>query len=111
MESLRRDMDGIVWVVQTTLPGEWLEPQVGEWAFELVESGLAACVQRDSIQSTYRWEGNVEVSDEWRIQIKTSQSKVQELSSVISQKHPYDTPQILAWKADSSTDFTSWVEG
>ena len=25
-------------------------------------------------------------------------------------KHPYDTPQILAWKADSSTDFTSWVE-
>ncbi|MDP6986138.1 MAG: divalent-cation tolerance protein CutA [Candidatus Thalassarchaeaceae archaeon] len=104
-------MDGNVWVVQTTLPGDWPEPLVGQWAFELVESGLAACVQRNLVTSVYKWEDQIEESQEWRVQMKTSKSKVQELNCMVSKNHPYDTPQIIAWKADSSTDYTSWVEG
>ena len=104
-------MDGNVWVVQTTLPGDWPEPLVGQWAFELVESGLAACVQRNLVTSVYKWEDQIEESQEWRVQMKTSKSKVKELNCMVSKNHPYDTPQIIAWKADSSTDYTSWVEG
>ena len=104
-------MDGNVWVVQTTLPGDWPEPLVGQWAFELVETGLAACVQRNLVKSVYRWEGQIEESQEWRVQIKTSKSKARELTSMVSESHPYDTPQILAWKADSTAEYTSWVEG
>jgi len=104
-------MDGNVWVVQTTLPGDGPEPLVGQWAFELVESGLAACVQRNLVTSVYKWEDQIEESQEWRVQMKTSKSKVQKLNCMVSKNHPYDTPQIIAWKADSSTDYTSWVEG
>jgi len=104
-------MSGTVWVVQTTLPGDWPEPIVGEWAFDLIESGLAACVQRDLVSSVFRWEGNVEESSEWRIQVKTSNTSKEGLFNLISEKHPYSTPQLLAWKAEATKDYTSWVEG
>lgn len=104
-------MGNSIWVVQTTLPGDWLEPQVGQWAASLVEADLAACIQRDHVTSVYRWEGSVQDSEEWRIQIKTSQSKKKELVKTILANHPYDTPQIAAWKAESTRDYAGWVEG
>tara|TARA_B100000029_G_scaffold402326_1_gene401787 strand:- start:424 stop:738 length:315 start_codon:yes stop_codon:yes gene_type:complete len=104
-------MAGTVWVVQTTLPGEWIEPLVGQWCSNLVESGLAACVQRSKVSSVYRWEGSIESSEEWRVQAKTSSSSKDDLIEAMLREHPYDNPQIAAWEADSSDEYADWVEG
>jgi len=100
-----------VWVVQTSLPGEWIEAEVGIWSMELVEGGLAACVQRDRITSVYSWEGSTESTEEWRIEIKTSQSKKDRLIEAILDNHPYETPQIVAWEATSTPRYSDWVQG
>ena len=100
-----------IWVVQTTLPGDWLEPHVGAWSSSLVEAGLAACVQRNRVTSVYRWEGDMESSGEWRVQIKTSGAKKDELVEAILNDHPYETPEIAAWETETITDYAGWVEG
>ena len=98
-------------MVQTTLPGEWIEPLVGQRCSNLVESGLAACVQRNKVTSVYRWEGSIESSEEWRVQVKTSSSSKDDLIEAMLKEHPYDNPQIAAWEADSSDEYADWVEG
>ena len=104
-------MAGTVWMVQTTLPGEWIEPLGGQWCSNLVESGLAAGVQRSKVSSVYRWEGSIESSEEWRVQAKTSSSSKDDLIEAMLREHPYDNPQIAAWEADSSDEYADWVEG
>jgi periplasmic divalent cation tolerance protein len=54
-------------------------------ARSLVEDGLAACVSRTRVASTYRWEGAVEAAEEELLIIKTA-----------AELHPYDVPEIVA---------------
>ena len=96
-------------VIQTTLPGDWNEALVGAWCHALVESGLAACAQRSQIASTYRWDGDVESNDEWRIQCKTDATRKGALIAAILDDHPYDVPMILAFSAETSADYAAWV--
>ena len=104
-------MSNAVWIVQTSLPGEWIEAEVGIWSADLVEGGLAACVQRDRITSVYSWEGLTESTEEWRVEIKTSQSKKDRLIEEILDNHPYEIPQIVAWEAISTPGYSDWVQG
>ena len=100
--------DGVI-VIQTTLPGDWNEALVGAWCHVLVEGGLAACAQRSRIASTYRWDGDVESADEWRIQCKTDATRKGALIAAILDDHPYDIPMILAFSAETSADYAAWV--
>ena len=104
-------MSNAVWIVQTSLPGEWIAAEVGIWSADLVEGGLAACVQRDRITSVYSWEGSTESTEEWRVEIKTSQSKKYRLIEEILDNHPYEIPQIVAWEAISTPGYSDWVQG
>ncbi len=104
-------MNDPVWVVQTTLPGEWFEAEVGKWSAELVEGGLAACVQRDRITSVYSWGGSTQSEEEWRLEIKTSQANKDRMIEEILLNHPYETPQIVAWEASSTPGYSDWVQG
>ena len=63
----------------------------------LVERELAACVQVfGPIESTYRWQGNIEKAQEWICFIKTKRELYADLEQVIATIHPYDTPEIIA---------------
>ena len=102
-------METAVWVIQTTLPGDWSEAMVGEWCFDLVDAGLMACAHHSKIRSTYRWEGAIQSDPEWRIQCKTSETSKQSLIDEIHSKHPYDLPMVVWFKAETSSDFAEWV--
>ncbi|RLU99294.1 cytochrome C biogenesis protein [Streptomyces griseocarneus] len=65
-------------------------------AAELVGERLAACAQVYPIQSVYRWEGKVEQSEEWRLDLKTRAELVESLSARIGELHDYDVPEIIA---------------
>tara|TARA_Y100000741_G_scaffold151600_1_gene114401 strand:- start:259 stop:576 length:318 start_codon:yes stop_codon:yes gene_type:complete len=103
-------METAVWVVQTTLPGDWSEAMVGEWCFDLVDAGLMACAHHSKIRSTYRWEGAIQSDPEWRIQCKTSESKKQFLIDEIQTKHPYDLPMVTCFETESTPEYAEWVE-
>ena len=96
-------------IIQTTLPGTWIEAEVGAFAQSMLEAG-AACVQHSSIQSTYKWEGSIESSSEWRLQLKVSKSKIDIVLKKLKELHPYDVPQILHWAAESTQGYVDWVD-
>ena len=82
-------------------------------ASAVVSQRLAACVQViGPIQSTYWWDGDIQVSEEWLCLIKTRADLFDRLSAVIQQVHPYDVPELLATPvAAVSKAYGDWLSG
>lgn len=78
----------------------------------LVARRLAACVQiRGPIQSTYRWQGQIETAREWQCVAKTRQSLFPRVETAITELHPYDVPEILAVPiVAASGPYAKWLE-
>jgi len=63
----------------------------------LVERHLAACVQIvGPISSRYRWQGEIETTQEWMCVAKTEASRYPEVEAAIGEVHSYDEPEIVA---------------
>ena len=79
-------------------------------AEEILAKELAACVQIDGpVQSHYIWDGAVESAEEWRIHIKTSESKLSVLEKCIISLHPYEIPQIIRIPISANESYQQWV--
>ena len=96
-------------LIQTTLPGSWIEAEVGAFAQTLLEAG-AACVQHSSVRSTYKWGGKIESAPEWELQLKVAKSQVKAVLLSLEKSHPYDTPQIIHWAASATEEYADWVD-
>ncbi len=84
--------------------------QADTLAHDLVERGLAACVQLQAIESVYRWQGQVQQEPEWRLLIKSTQARWAELQAAILAQHPYELPALVAWPLpEGSAPFQDWV--
>lgn len=77
----------------------------------LVERRLAACVQViGPIASRYRWQGKVEIAEEWLCLAKTEASRYPELEATIRELHSYDEPEIVATPiAVGSAGYLAWI--
>ncbi len=77
----------------------------------LVKERLAACVQLDSIESCYRWQGKVERAEEVRLQIKTSAAIAGMVEQRIRALHSYELPEIVVLPlSGGSADYLAWIE-
>lgn len=65
-----------------------------EIAERLVDERLAACVNRLSTTSTYRWEGEIHRDDEAVLLAKTTDEAYDDLVDRLREIHPYDVPCI-----------------
>src|SRR5918996_5642405 len=66
-------------------------------AQSLVGDRLAACVNRiKSVQSVYRWQGEVEQSNEELLVIKTRKELFPALETRVRELHSYSVPEIIA---------------
>ena len=93
----------------TTVPSE----EVGAFLSDgVIERRLGACAQVSGpITSTYRWEGRVETSQEWRLIIKTTLEQRDSLVAYLQEHHPYTLPEIsehpVSWV---EPDYLRWVQ-
>jgi len=80
-------------------------------AHELVERGLAACVNIvGPIRSVYRWKGKVENEQEYLLIIKTTAARAQELGAVFAELHSYELPERVEIEiAGGSADYLEWL--
>jgi periplasmic divalent cation tolerance protein len=78
----------------------------------LVEERLAACVQVvGPITSTYRWQGQIETSQEWQCWAKSRRGLYDEIEQAIRRLHPYEVPEILALPVlAGSASYLAWVD-
>ena len=77
----------------------------------LVQERLAACVQVDGpIRSFYRWDGQVQSGEEFRLIIKFMGERQVELEAWLFSRHPYENPQWLAVRAELVAEkYLSWA--
>jgi len=83
----------------------------GQFARRVVESELAVCVNIvPGIQSIYRWKDNIEDSQEFLALGKTTQARFIELKSKIRSLHPYELPELIAFKIDDGLpEYLDWI--
>lgn len=77
----------------------------------IVERHLAACVQiLPKMTSVYRWEGSVARDEEYLLMVKTSDERYAEVEKFLLENHPYETPEIVAIKAEHVSDgYLAWL--
>ena len=100
--------DGIL-MVQTTLPSEMNEADLGQWCQALIDLNLAACIDIRKIRSIFRWEEEVVSESEWQVQMKTPVMTKDSLVSRIKSTHPYDVPEITWWHVEAIQEYSQWV--
>ena len=78
---------------------------------QLLEKRLVACCQLSAIESSYQWQGKVEHTDEFLVQMKTKKSLYKEIESFILENHSYQTPELVVYDiVDGSDDYLNWIE-
>jgi periplasmic divalent cation tolerance protein len=94
--------------VQTTTASQ---EQAEAIAKALVERHLSACVQVvGPIKSCYRWEGELQTSQEWLCLAKTTSLLYAELEDAIRELHTYDVPEIIATPiTHGSGGYLAWL--
>jgi periplasmic divalent cation tolerance protein len=95
-------------LVQTTYAAQGEARQA---ARQLVEAGLAACVQIvGPIDSLYRWYGKLAEATEWLCLIKTTADRYAELERAIVDAHPYDVPEVVSIAIDAASQpYLEWL--
>lgn len=78
-------------------------------AMTLLEKRLAACVTLKTVESLYRWDGQLEQSSEVQLMIKSHASCAAALEQAVRELHSYTTPQWLLWHAEASGDYAAWL--
>ena len=79
---------------------------------QMVEERLAACVNiLGPCRSIYRWQGEVETSEEIAAIFKTSMVRADELVARIALLHSYEVPAITVWPIHKLlANYAEWVE-
>jgi periplasmic divalent cation tolerance protein len=77
----------------------------------LVEERLAACVNRiGRVQSVYRWQGEVEQSEEELLIIKSVKDAFSVLEKRVRELHSYAVPEIIALPiVHGSESYLRWL--
>ena len=89
------------------------ESEAGKIARALVERKLAACVSVvRRIQSVYRWQGKVELAEEYLLLIKTVKAQQEAVQTAIRELHSYELPECIAIAVDSgNAEYLNWIAG
>ena len=93
-------------VLSTAPPGE-----AARLAHELVEDGLAACVNLlPGVRSIYRWKGQVADEPETFLLIKASVDGLDALAARLVELHPYEVPELLVVAPEAGLGpYLAWV--
>jgi periplasmic divalent cation tolerance protein len=77
----------------------------------LVEDRLVACgTLLPGAASVYRWEGAITEEPEVVVLLKTDASKWDALSAAVTERHPYEVPELLAFPVERGMDlYLSWL--
>ncbi len=78
-------------------------------ALALLERGLVACASLHPVVSLYRWQGQLERSEEVQLLLKTSPGKLEALRRGLGELHSYDTPEWIHWQASSDGCYGRWL--
>ena len=83
--------------------------QADALARELVQRRLVACASLLPVRSHYRWQGQLQSSDEVKLLLKTSPDQLAGLRDALAELHSYQTPEWIHWEAASDGAYGQWL--
>lgn len=100
-------MSGIVVGMMTTPDHATAERIVGA----LLEQKLIACGNiAGAVDSSYRWQGEIERADEVLVILKTTESLADRVIDQVGRLHPYDVPEVLFFTVSNGhAPYLAWV--
>ena len=80
-------------------------------ARQLLDEGLIACANiLPPMRSIYTWRGERNEAVEVGVLFKTDAAVLTRATARLAEIHPYETPAVLGWKADSAPRSTAeWL--
>ena len=95
-------------LVLSTFPDRITAQRIAE---ELVHGRFAACANVGStVDSIYRWKGEVETATEVIVFFKTKAERFAAFQEKLKSLHPYETPEIISVRIDQcSPEYLKWV--
>ncbi|MDX9689158.1 MAG: divalent-cation tolerance protein CutA [Proteobacteria bacterium] len=77
----------------------------------VVNENLAACASIDGpVTSVYRWHGQMQETQEYRVVFKTTEGRYQDLENRILSLHPYECPCVVAHPVpEAYWPYVNWV--
>ena len=76
----------------------------------LIQNKLAACVSIKQIFSIYKWDDDIEESNEFEITIKTKLEFKDYLIEFLNKNSTYDVPQIIYKKYYAEMKYCDWLD-
>jgi periplasmic divalent cation tolerance protein len=74
----------------------------------LLDDRLIACANiLGSIESRFVWDGARATGSEIAVLFKTTPERLDDVVERLGELHPYDTPAIIGWQADTAHPVTS----
>jgi len=97
----------MITIVETTCSSR---EQAEELAKAAVTNKLSACCHIMPIDSCYEWKGEAVQEKETLLRMKTTEEVLPKLLLFLEKNHPYDIPEIIAYKVEhASQKYLSWV--
>lgn len=95
-------------LVLSTFPDRNKAQRIAE---QLVADRYAACANiGSSVDSFYRWQGEIETAVEVLVYFKTTAARFAAFEAKLRELHPYDVPEIVAFALTAgSEDYLNWV--
>ncbi len=79
-------------------------------AKKIIEGKYAACCTFNEISSIYRWKGDIELTTEVEILIKSTPERLHDLIKIVKQESSYEMPQIIYKNFNSEDNYHNWVK-
>ena len=76
-----------------------------------IEARLGACAQIvGPITSVFRWDGAVKADAEWRVEVKTTARRADDLTEFLTSNHGYDVPEIIVTPIEGgNAEYLAWL--
>jgi periplasmic divalent cation tolerance protein len=80
-------------------------------ATELVSRRLAACVNiLGPVSSVYRWQGEIERSDEFLLLIKSTEKRAHAIQEALRELHSYELPELISLPIEAGLEaYLEWI--
>ena len=97
----------VIKIIITTIDSKKTANDIAKY---LIKDKLSPCVQITSnINSVYKWENQLEKSNEILLHIKTIPKYIEDCKKLILKYHNYDVPEILVINAEILNDeYKQW---
>ncbi|MCR5815233.1 MAG: divalent-cation tolerance protein CutA [Desulfovibrio sp.] len=77
----------------------------------LLAKHLVACCQISEIASVYRWQGKIEKTSEYKVEMKSKKRLFSQIKENILENHSYEVPEIIAYDiTDGNEQYLQWID-